>query len=55
MEQLFPNAGWVEIDPLAIIESVEKCVEVVYGKMKEMGKNAVEEIKAIGISNQRGK
>jgi len=49
IEQIFPNPGWVEHNPLEIWESVIKCTKEAFKK----GKVKADEIKAIGITNQR--
>ena len=47
-----PEPGWVEQDPLEIINSVRKCMKIVSEKLINIGRSAKEVI-AIGISNQR--
>ncbi|ORX92686.1 glycerol kinase [Basidiobolus meristosporus CBS 931.73] len=51
-EQHYPHAGWVEHDPMVILQSVLTCVEETCKKMKAMGLNP-EDIKGVGITNQR--
>ena len=47
--QIFPQPGWVEHDPEAILESVLKGLKAVFAD----GLYAVENVAAIGITNQR--
>ncbi|KAJ9559475.1 hypothetical protein OSB04_004635 [Centaurea solstitialis] len=51
--QFCPQAGWVEHDPMEILESVKICIEKAIGKGKENGYNVDSGLKAIGITNQR--
>lgn len=48
-QQIFPNPGWVEHDPKEILES-QLCV---MHQLVEKSKINVQDIKAIGITNQR--
>jgi len=52
VEQLFPHESWVEQKPLALLKSVEDCIEVVCHKLVEDGVN-LDRIKGLGITNQR--
>ncbi|KAK6051707.1 glycerol kinase [Cooperia oncophora] len=52
VRQLFPNPGWVEMDPTEIIETVKECIVKVVEKLERLGISA-DEIKSIGIANQR--
>uniref|UniRef100_A0A915CLI8 glycerol kinase n=1 Tax=Ditylenchus dipsaci TaxID=166011 RepID=A0A915CLI8_9BILA len=52
VRQLFPESGWVEMDPDEIYSTVMECIEQACNKLEEMG-ISVDEIKAIGIANQR--
>lgn len=47
--QIFPKPGWVEHDPEEIWMSVEKSIERLFSK----NKFSAQQIKAIGITNQR--
>ncbi|EED22001.1 glycerol kinase, putative [Talaromyces stipitatus ATCC 10500] len=51
-EQIYPNPGWHEHDPLELVSSVETCIEEAVKKFEEIG-HTRESIKAIGITNQR--
>lgn len=53
VRQLFPNPGWVEMDPNEIIDTVKKCIEKVVDKLGHLG-ISTDEIKSVGIANQRG-
>jgi glycerol kinase len=53
--QVFPRAGWVEMDALEIINSVEQCIEEACNKLKQSGRGDAGAIRAVGISNQRGR
>ncbi|RMZ98021.1 glycerol kinase-like isoform X1 [Brachionus plicatilis] len=46
------QAGWVEIDPQAIIDSVVECIEKVSEYLAEMGLSH-KMIKTVGLTNQR--
>lgn len=48
-KQIFPKSGWVEHDPMEILESQ---MDVLSDLIKEKGISA-EDVKAIGITNQR--
>lgn len=48
-EQIFPQAGWVEHDPLEIIQRVRACIK---GAL-EKANAALSDLAAIGITNQR--
>eukprot|EP00127_Corallochytrium_limacisporum_P000177 Clim_evm38s6 gene=Clim_evmTU38s6 len=54
-QQITPQEGWVEMDPLAIMDSVNKtmvsAVEKLREKMPDL--DVEEDLKAIGITNQR--
>ncbi|KAE9616112.1 putative glycerol kinase [Lupinus albus] len=47
--QFYPQAGWVEHDPMEIVESVKVCV----AKAMADGFNVDKNLKAIGLTNQR--
>lgn len=51
--QIYPQAGWVEHDPMEILETVRTCMRLALEKAKEASKLKVVELKAIGITNQR--
>ncbi|XP_076906575.1 glycerol kinase-like [Bidens hawaiensis] len=51
--QFCPKAGWVEHDPMEIIESVKVCISKAVDKATADGHNIDKGLKAIGITNQR--
>ncbi|OIW25135.1 glycerol kinase [Coniochaeta ligniaria NRRL 30616] len=51
-ENLYPKSGWHEQDPLALLRSVEECIEGCVKKFEEKGGDR-KRIKAVGITNQR--
>ncbi|CAI9267411.1 unnamed protein product [Lactuca saligna] len=51
--QFCPQAGWVEHDPMEILESVKTCVTKAVDKATADGFNVDNGLKAIGITNQR--
>ncbi|CAH1428621.1 unnamed protein product [Lactuca virosa] len=51
--QFCPHAGWVEHDPMEILESVRICVSKTIDKATANGYNIDNGLKAIGITNQR--
>ncbi|KAN0016286.1 hypothetical protein ACTFIU_006250 [Dictyostelium citrinum] len=53
LTQHHPHPGWVEHDGNEILESVNKCIEVVMKEYYEKNFGTKEDIKAIGITNQR--
>ncbi|KAG2569271.1 hypothetical protein PVAP13_7NG378900 [Panicum virgatum] len=52
-KQHYPEAGWVEHDPMEIIETVKVCMKEAVDKAKDRKCNVVAGLKAIGITNQR--
>jgi len=50
--QLFPQPGWVEMDPDEIYSTVVECIELACHELSKSGRNP-NDICAIGISNQR--
>ena len=52
-KQHYPEAGWVEHDPMEIIESVKVCMAKTLEKAAANGLNVDAGLKAIGITNQR--
>lgn len=53
LTQYYPEAGWVEHDPMEILESVRVCTEKAFEKATAAGYNVDCGLKAIGITNQR--
>ncbi|KAG4400299.1 hypothetical protein GLYMA_07G028600v4 [Glycine max] len=51
--QFYPQAGWVEHDPMEILESVKVCVAKAVDKATADGFNVDKGLKAIGLTNQR--
>ncbi|XP_060626113.1 glycerol kinase isoform X2 [Anolis sagrei] len=52
IQQKFPKEGWVEQDPLEILQSVYECVERTCEKLNQLNVD-IANIKAVGVSNQR--
>lgn len=52
VEKIYPNEGWVEQDPVKILDSVLMCIEVVAKKLSDVG-FGVEDILCVGLTNQR--
>ncbi|KAL2633777.1 hypothetical protein R1flu_005256 [Riccia fluitans] len=48
--QIMPEAGWVEHDPMEILETVNVCIDKT---LKQVSPEVVAGLKAIGITNQR--
>lgn len=46
-QQYYPQPGWVEHDPLEILETVESCIKETLGKID------IASVAAVGITNQR--
>lgn len=51
--QFYPEAGWVEHDPMEILESVKVCMAKALDKATAAGYNVDNGLKAIGLTNQR--
>ncbi|KAK8574786.1 hypothetical protein V6N13_033969 [Hibiscus sabdariffa] len=51
--QVYPEAGWVEHDPMEILESVKSCMTKALEKATSDGHNVGDGLKAIGLTNQR--
>lgn len=51
--QFYPQAGWVEHDPIEILESVKVCITKAVDKATADGFNVDKGLKAIGLTNQR--
>ncbi|KAG7998097.1 hypothetical protein I3843_01G242000 [Carya illinoinensis] len=51
--QFYPEAGWVEHDPMEILESVRVCIAKAVDKATADGYNVDSGLKAIGLTNQR--
>ncbi|XP_068602874.1 glycerol kinase 3-like isoform X2 [Brachionichthys hirsutus] len=52
VQQRFPKEGWVEEDPVEIIQSVYECMERTCEKLRLLGVD-IAHIKAVGVTNQR--
>uniref|UniRef100_A0A0C9S8U5 glycerol kinase n=1 Tax=Wollemia nobilis TaxID=56998 RepID=A0A0C9S8U5_9CONI len=52
-KQIYPHAGWVEHDPMDILESVRVCMHEACEKAKAAGRAVEKGLRAIGITNQR--
>ncbi|KAK3941590.1 FGGY family of carbohydrate kinase [Diplogelasinospora grovesii] len=51
-ENLYPDSGWHEHDPMELLSSVEECIEKAMQKFEELGYSK-SNIRSIGITNQR--
>ncbi|XP_052176728.1 glycerol kinase [Diospyros lotus] len=51
--QFCPQAGWVEHDPMEILESVRVCITKAIDKATADGYNVDSGLKAVGLTNQR--
>uniref|UniRef100_A0A2P2IPI7 glycerol kinase n=1 Tax=Rhizophora mucronata TaxID=61149 RepID=A0A2P2IPI7_RHIMU len=51
--QFYPDNGWVEHDPMEILESVRVCMAKALDKATADGHNVDGALKAIGLTNQR--
>ncbi|KAK9102076.1 hypothetical protein Sjap_019330 [Stephania japonica] len=51
--QFYPKAGWVEHDPMEILESTRVCMSKAVDKATADGHNIDKGLKGIGITNQR--
>ncbi|RFU27716.1 hypothetical protein B7463_g8619, partial [Scytalidium lignicola] len=51
-ENMYPESGWHEHDPLELVSSVEQCIEEAVKKF-QAGGYKVSQIRCIGITNQR--
>uniref|UniRef100_A0A3Q2D949 glycerol kinase n=1 Tax=Cyprinodon variegatus TaxID=28743 RepID=A0A3Q2D949_CYPVA len=52
LKQHFPKEGWVEADPMEILQSVHECVEKTCQKLRQLNVD-LPNIKAVGVTNQR--
>ncbi|KAJ3704701.1 hypothetical protein LUZ61_008406 [Rhynchospora tenuis] len=51
--QFYPEAGWVEHDPVEILESVKICMAKAIDKATVAGYNVEAGLKGVGLTNQR--
>ncbi|EHL03740.1 putative Glycerol kinase [Glarea lozoyensis 74030] len=51
-ENIYPESGWHEHDPMELLSSVQECIEKATESFIEKG-HSKDQIKAIGITNQR--
>lgn len=51
-ENLYPESGWHEHEPLELLTSVEECIEGAMRKFADLGYSKAD-IRSIGITNQR--
>ena len=52
LSQTYPEPGWVEMDPIEILQSVKLCMVSALEEFRNGGR-VLSQIKAIGITNQR--
>ncbi|XP_060520451.1 glycerol kinase isoform X2 [Cylas formicarius] len=52
LSQIYPQEGWVEQDPIEILDVVNTCIEHTIDKLISLG-GSVSDIAAIGVTNQR--
>ncbi|WOK91613.1 hypothetical protein Cni_G00304 [Canna indica] len=52
-EQICPKAGWVEHNPMEILDSVRQCMAKAVDKAAASGHSVAGKIRAIGVTNQR--
>ncbi|CAB3404216.1 unnamed protein product [Caenorhabditis bovis] len=52
VRQLFPEAGWVEMDPMEMYNTVVECINKTIEKLENLGITP-DEIKSVGVANQR--
>lgn len=53
LKRIYPKEGWVEQDPIVILNTVNKCIDLAVNKLIESGLGDVNDIKCVGITNQR--
>ncbi|KUI55644.1 Glycerol kinase [Cytospora mali] len=51
-DNLYPESGWHEHDPMELLSSVQECIEGAMNQFTELGYTA-KNIRSIGITNQR--
>ncbi|XP_018901163.2 glycerol kinase 3 isoform X2 [Bemisia tabaci] len=52
IKQIYPKEGWVEQDPMQIMEAIRECISKTMEKLREMNIEP-SDIAAIGVTNQR--
>ncbi|OJD40725.1 glycerol kinase [Diplodia corticola] len=50
--QKYPESGWHEHDPWELVQTVKECIDEATKKFVKLG-HSIEDIKAVGITNQR--
>ncbi|ROW03345.1 hypothetical protein VSDG_01453 [Cytospora chrysosperma] len=51
-DNLYPESGWHEHDPMELLHTVQDCIEGAMGQFRDLGYSA-KDIRSIGITNQR--
>ncbi|XP_044268892.1 glycerol kinase [Tribolium madens] len=52
LSQIYPQEGWVEQDPMEILDVVKVCIETTIDKLIALG-GSVDDIVSVGVTNQR--
>lgn len=51
IHSVYPQEGWVEQDPMELLNTVKQCLKEVYGQLNQTGRAL--DLKAVGVTNQR--